>query len=493
MEGVTIKKPAVYIRRSLNSSLPFSNLSYINGRGDNSGESSHSTAFKQLHRAASVYSQKVVNKAPKTNVATNTSLTVPSQTADKLLPNRSSTVKTPVKVKMQTTIKRLNNEASHTPNKPNAFNLSKCSKPPHSQSAATNQNELKSQTGNNNLSKFRRNLYSVKVPDEESLREPKNLNSPGHFVSSSQAKAASSMGIMHFGTAYSSVVAAANRGCLNGKYFNPHPPTQVIVPKNFPTSVLNRGAVLAGGNTMGHPSTPPGVVAVRPQNLGLSLPFGKCFNPELSSHRGNAYSPPDSRFGPSYVRVSGIYEWLNKQQHESGLIVSSYFSFNKNNDFLTSSGFDAGEQSLQLTKGELAVPTDISNALWSTKQKKEKNLSDIHNAMQRGCSVRSVYPGLHEIDSFDKFDNNGPFVNKLSSKKNSIVSSTKSFKKPKWEEVIAKNAKVCRRRFTESFVRRSFTNHSSIPFLRLYSLSHRRYRSAPKNERLDLTISCPSV
>lgn len=440
-----------------------------------------------MQRAASVYSQTIVNKASRTNVRSTTSSQSQTQSRDKILQNRHPTVKTPVKIKMQSTIKRLSSEEQNTPSRPNAFNLPKCSKPPNHQSLSNNQAGVKPQHNTtNNTSKFQRNIYSVKLHSVEGVKENKIQNATGYFVSSPQAKTASAMGISNFGTAYNSVVAAANRGYINGKYLNSHPLPQVVVPKTFPASGLAGGEIISGGNTMNHPPAPPGVVALNPQNVGLGLPFCKYYNTDLSNRRGSSYVSPDSRFGPSYLRVSGIYEWLSKQQCDSGLFVSSYYPSNEKNDLPVTLKLDTNQNGLELTNTEHLTQTDVlvSN---------NNSLNNVRNAVQQECKSSFPPSPYEKSKSADRFDEYAPFNSKLSCRGKGGKPLSVTFKKPKWEEFVTKNTKVRRRRKTASREFPPSQKDSTLPLINLYSLSQRHHRSIMKSKQLGLTISCPSV
>ena len=214
-------------------------------------------------------SKSRVNQPPANNIA---------HTNNRINRDRA---KTPVKVKMHSTMKRLTSEANNIPSKPNAFNLPKCptSSTTSTQSStgiATQTTGPKTHPQTRITAKANGSLYSVKLLSSE--ENSTNNSNPTHFVSSPQAKAASTVGIMSLGSAYSSVVAAANRGCLPNKIIHPYPPPQPVVPKNFPVSVVPGGDVFAGGNAVMHPGPPPGVVALSPQTIGLSLPFQKYYN-----------------------------------------------------------------------------------------------------------------------------------------------------------------------------------------------------------------------
>jgi len=313
--------------------------------------------MKAVSKTASIYGQSVANRVAKVSVRSNH--TPPgaaglqsrgfagTQNRESRQSSRladSARPSSPVKIKMQNTLKRLATEASNTPPKPNALNLPR---PP----ASSALNQIQDGHGNghstaaqgstkvNNCSQTRVNrnssVYSIRVtgaPDSNNTA----VNSSGsiHFVSSPHAKAASAMGIMHYGSNYNSMIAAANRGCYPGnRAMLPHPP-QAVVPKTFPASSVAGGELLAGGETVVHPPPPPGVMALAPQTIGLSLPFQRYFSVDQAgvtaghhTRRNVAYGGvPDVRLGgAARPRVSGIQEWLRQQQSESGFSVCCYY------------------------------------------------------------------------------------------------------------------------------------------------------------------------
>ncbi|XP_076805040.1 uncharacterized protein LOC143448955 isoform X1 [Clavelina lepadiformis] len=334
VEGVTIKKPSSNLLRR---SVTWNNQSHAscsnNGiNGNNQNGDSQSTASKASNKPT-VYSQTAscFNRPTKVTLQNSSNIQnkhspVGSKTSrsSRLLNERTNS---PVRIKMQNTLKRLTSEATNTPAKPNAFNLPKCpsgnvsvgssgsttSLPPSSVPSQVSLCKNSSQSRKNNS-----NQTPVKLLSHLEQQVQSSSNTTVHFVSSSQAKAASSMGIMHVGTAYNSMIAAANRGCLPCKVQqSPYAIPQAIVPKTFPVSGIPGGDVVAGGHVLSHPSAPAGVIAVTPQNVGLGLPFQRYFNMNADAanmvatgsqpsfnRRSVAYGNQDFRLGAPHPRVS---------------------------------------------------------------------------------------------------------------------------------------------------------------------------------------------
>ena len=386
---------------------------------------------------------------------------------------------------MQNTMKKLTNEASNTPTKPNAFNLPKCTAT--TQSASTNTDYNKSQP--KYQSKYNRSLYGVRLPANDDLKNTNVANPSGHFVSSSHSKAASTMGIMNFGTAYSSVVAAANRGCLNNKFIHPHPPPQAVIPKTFPVSSLAGGEVIGGGNTLTHPTPPPGLVAISPQNVGLGLPFHKYYNVDQpQQRRGANYLVQDSRYGIDYSRISGIYEWASRQQSESGFSVCAYYSPSDHFDLPTNPAtgnevFDDSSRSNSQTRDKLSPKLRSTlNVIDNVMHKSKENFSAIFQQSRKTATTQS---------------SNGPFLNKLSGKSNKNCYRANIFTKntPKWENMVEIHAKPKRSQTTDTqrIRKRKRQPSKPLPVLKLYSLSHRHAQSLAKCRNRALAVSCPLV
>ena len=484
MEGTTIKKPISHVKRIVTNPIPSNQPPPVINKaekGDNNETAS--VVSKSLQRASSIYNRNVYSK--KSQVRSSVTAQNSSSQSNKQSSSRTEVVRTPVRIKMQTTMKRLTTEANNIPSKPNAFSLPKC--PSNLQHSATNTEHLKTQT--HTQSKYNRSPYSVRVPASD---ETKNgQNSSGHFVSSSQAKAASTMGIMNFGTAYSSVVAAANRGCLNTKYVHPHPPPQAVVPKTFPVSGLAGGEVVAGGHTLVHPPPPPGLVALSPQNIGLGLPFRKYYNvDQYSQRRGGSYVVQDPRYGMDHSRISGIYELACKQQSESGFSVCSYYSPSDYINPPTNKIFNETDNTMRHSN------STCSNSRDQVCQNSRDNLCAIDKAMHKSKDSFSPISQQPKKNSAI-WNSNGPFSNKLADKSNKNRSRSSDVIKdtPKWENLIEKIPIPIRSQTTDDQFncKRARQAPKPFPVLKLFSLRHRHAKSLSKCRNKALAISCSTV
>ena len=372
-------------------------------------------------------------------------------------------------------MKRLNNEVNNTPGKPNAFNLPKCpTKPP----PATNP-KLPTKV----QAKLNGNVYNVRITTNDDSKDHSN----GHFVSSSQAKAASTMGIINYGSVYSSVVAAANRGCLNSKFSYPYPPPQAVVPKTFPVSGVAGGEVGAGGNTVIHPPPPPGLVALSPQNVGLALPFQKFYSAEqqgIYQRRAINYVVQD----PCQVfhRSPGICKQLQQQQRESGFFVCSYTS---------STSVAANNPCNNVITNPPPLCSIVSPRSDSNCDESVAGLRKISAVGQNANSFHSILNRYQKKQSYTKQSTNSPFVNKLSENKGKRFWSANetTTETPRWGELIRQPK---RSQTTNPKTNRTKSNlkpRSPLPVLKLFSLRHRHAKSLSKNRICSLAITCPST
>nr|XP_009861473.2 tubulin monoglycylase TTLL3 isoform X2 [Ciona intestinalis] len=321
VEGVIIRKPTVPVRRSFNNN---NNTNLTNNQPNNNTSESETPPIggsRVPKRTAGVYAAARPSRVTvrTTNQARNTTQTNFDHNEHNNHSGRVTTdrSRSPVKIKMQSTLKRLNNEAHNIPTKPNAFNLPKCS-PSNTSIGSSGTASTASQASVPRVPSYgcKQPAYSIKLPTGPDAQHAAPGNGNTHFVSSSQAKAASSMGIMHLGSAYSSMIAAANRGCLPGKFNHiPFPPPQAVVPKTFPSSIP-AGEIAPGGGTYTHPTPPTGVVAVTPQNLGLSLPFQKFFHAQAEQY----LAQQQGRRGPNYPPPQEFRLGGSRRQHVSGCI-----------------------------------------------------------------------------------------------------------------------------------------------------------------------------
>ena len=486
VEGSTIKKPVSHMRRV--STNPMScNNTHVTGKDTthvtNRGDSNDTTSVvsKSMQRVTSIYSNRNVSTKKSSNICSNLSNNS-SVTLSQKKTSRNEAVRTPVRIKMQNTMSRLNSEVNNTPNKPNAFNLPKCSA--HS---SIGNSEHKPHT--RSQSKYNRNVYSVRLSASEDTKVSGGSTSNGHIVSSPQAKAASTMGIMNFGSAYSSVVAAANRGCLNTKIAQPHPPPLRVVPKTFPISGIAGGEVIAGGSTLSHPPPAHGLVALSPQNIGLGLPFHKYYNSEQQqgkSRRGGTYVVQDPRYGIDYSRISGIYEWVCKQQSETGLSICSYYQpCDVTNCFTNSVSTD--NTIISLPDMTSANNCDVIGEKPVNLNKTDHDWGD--NALQQSRELFDPVSG--ELRNLFPYADSCPFANRHTI---NLHNNPLSKKQPRWEKLAMYQTRAGRRsRTTETFRGRAKQAPKPLPVLKLFSLSHRHKRNGlAAYGNGNLTVSCPS-
>lgn len=208
----------------------------------------------------------------------------------KTIPSRASPERSgsPVKLRMQTTMNRLSSEVKSTPTKHNAFNLPRFASN-SSLNTNTTQQPVSKTISHSNLSK------SINAN-----RGPNPTMGGFHCVSTSHAKTASSMGIMH---QTNGLIGAANRGSVRNCHH------QVIVPKTFPPTLV------PGCNVIPHKGLPAsGIVAVAPHNIGFTLPLQRLLGGDMAlagntkARHMEIYNYPGQDFrmnGPTRQRISG--------------------------------------------------------------------------------------------------------------------------------------------------------------------------------------------
>ncbi|XP_077970518.1 tubulin tyrosine ligase 3-like isoform X2 [Styela clava] len=283
VEGFSIKKPGGMngngVRRSWGSGNTTGSIATVQRT-----QLTASQENKLLRTLSTHTSSTNITRTQQTRYTTKPP--VPKMTSTRAPLERTGS---PVKLKMQTTMKRLTNEVKSTPSKPNALNLPRFASNSSLHSNNGSQTSIPKVLSQGNIAK------SVSTHG----RGQSNPVGGFHCVSTTQAKAASTMGIIP-GSHYAGLIAAANRGHVRGC------PHQVIVPKTFPPSLVPGAEILHKAPYQG------GVMAVTPQTIGLTLPLQKLFGGDISlnattrARHMEIYNYPgqDFRFGGKQ-RVSG--------------------------------------------------------------------------------------------------------------------------------------------------------------------------------------------